>query len=102
MDSEIALYDRHLAETCGLAQNTRLYRCRFVRQFLTRKFGRSPFDASAITRQDVMKFIADRAAVWTRGTAKVIACTLRSYFKFLQLRGLCDNTLVCAVPTIPM
>jgi len=101
VDREIELYDRHLAETCGLAHNTRLYRRRFVREFLARKFGRRPFDASAIKRRDVMKFVADRAAVWTRGTAKVIAGALRSYFKFLQLRGLCDTTLVFAVPTIP-
>jgi site-specific recombinase XerD len=49
-----------------------------------------------------MKFVADRAAVWTRGTARVIESALRSYFKFLQLRGLCDTTLAAAVPTTPM
>ncbi len=101
IDRELWRYDRHLADTCGLAENTRVYSRRFVRQFLARKFGRRAFAPREIRRRDVMAFVADRAAVWTRGTAKVIAVALRRYFKFLQLRGLCDSTLLSSVPTIP-
>ena len=101
IDREVAQFDLHLAETCGLAHSTRIYCRRYVRQFLTHTFGRGTLVLTKLKPQNVMDFIADAAAVWKPGTAKVIVVSLRSYFRYLQLGGLCDNRLLSAVPTIP-
>lgn len=102
VDCEVDRFDRHLLTTCGLAQNTRTCRRRYVRRFLNHKFGRGTFHARKIGPKDVMEFVASQAATCKPGSAKVITCSLRSYFKYLQLRGLCDTQLVNAVPTIPV
>ena len=101
IDRAIKEFDTHLIETCGLALNTRIYRLRYVKQFLQRTFGRGPVKPRKLNSRDLMDFLGDRAKKWKPGTAKVIASSLRSYLKFLVMRGRCHANLVHAVPTVP-
>jgi site-specific recombinase XerD len=101
VDREVWQFDNHLDQAGGLALNTRLYRRRYVRQFLSHLFGCGPFEPEKIKPRHVMDFAANQAAARKPGTAKVIVGALKSYFKYLQLRGLCDLQLLSAVPTIP-
>ena len=94
-------FNQHLVDTCGLATNTRNYRHRYVRQFLKYKFGRNPIKPAQLKAQDVMEFVARRARECKPGSVHVIATSLRSYLKFLVMRGLCPAGLISAVPTIP-
>ena len=48
-----------------------------------------------------MSFMAERATRCKPGTAKVIATSVRSYLKFLVLRGLASSRMAASVPTIP-
>ena len=102
IDRAIRDFDRHLVETCGLSLNTRLYRLRHIREFLSRKYGRHPVKPRNLKARDLMDFIADRAVSCTSGTAKLIASSLRSYLRYLQLKGFCDSRLFAATPTIPL
>ena len=102
VDREVEQFDRHLVETCGLARNTRTYCRRYVRQFLAGKFGRGAFKREKIKPRDLMNFVSEQAAQWKPGTAKVMVCALRAYFRYLQLRGLCTPQLRAAIPTIPV
>ncbi|MDQ0290569.1 tyrosine-type recombinase/integrase [Oligosphaera ethanolica] len=101
VDREMAAFDEYLIEVCGAALQTRIYRRRYARGFLSSLFGAGPVDICAILPQDVMGYVARQAEVCKAGTVKVIASSLRSYFRFLVLRGACDGRLVGAVPTVP-
>jgi site-specific recombinase XerD len=48
-----------------------------------------------------MDFITGRARDCKPGSVKVIAASLRSYLRFLAMRGLCHIGLMSAVPTVP-
>jgi integrase/recombinase XerD len=48
-----------------------------------------------------MTFVAGYAARCRPGTAQVVASSLRSLLRFLQLHGHCAPALAAAVPRIP-
>jgi integrase/recombinase XerD len=101
VDKEILAFDKHLVETCGVALETRIYRLRYVREFLVARYGGGPVNAHSMRPREVMSYLAERARQCKPGTAKVIATSIRSYLKFLVLRGISSNRMVAAVPTIP-
>jgi site-specific recombinase XerD len=61
-------------------------------------FGDDRVDRSRLTPKAVVQYLSKRAFRVTPGSAKVLASSLRSYFRFLQLSGACDEALVLAVP----
>jgi len=101
VESAIQEFDRYLLGTCGLAPHTRLLHGRTVRQFLEYKYGGGPIDPAMLQPRDLMTFVGLRAQSVKPATAKTITSALRSYLRFLQLQGLCDQSLAFAVPKIP-
>ena len=101
VEKEVLVFDKYLVETCGVALETRIYRLRYVRKFLVARYGAGPVDAHSLQPYEIMSFLADCATRCEPGTAKVIAGSVRSYLKFLVLRGISNNRMVAAVPTIP-
>lgn len=87
--------------TCALASATRQYRRRYAREFLQGVFGRGPLLVRRLTVGDPIAFITQYARRCSPGTAQVAASALRGFLRFLQLQGLCDETLAAAVPRIP-
>ena len=102
VEKEVMAFGKHLVETCGVALETRIYRIRYVREFLTAQYGSGPINARHLRPDEIMSFLAERARECKAGTAKVIASSVRSYLKFLVLRGISSNRMVAAVPTVPM
>lgn len=98
VDREVQRFDDYLRTVCGLQQATRTYRRRYLREFLRALFGDGPVDPSQLVPTDVVRYLSTRTARVTPGSAKVIASSLRSYLRFLQLRGACDDRLILAVP----
>ena len=94
-------YVAHLDLNCGLALETRRYRSRYAREFLEAHACRGVLRLSGLKPQAVMRFVAERASKCRRSSAQVAACSLRSFLRFLQMRGLCGANLVQAVPRIP-
>ena len=101
VDKEVLAFDGYLVDTCGVMRQTRIYRLRYVKEFLISQFGEGPVNAHCLKPQEIMEFIAERASRSKPGTAKVIATSVRSYLKFLVLRGIVSNRIVASVPTIP-
>ena len=97
----VRLYVEHLDVNCGLALATRRYRARYAREFLEAQAPQGASHLGGLKPQAVMRFVADRASKCRRSSAQVAACALRSFLRFLQMRGLCCDNLVRAVPTIP-
>lgn len=101
LSDELGAFERHLIETCGAAPQTRIYRLRYAEEFLSELFATGPVDHGAISPRVLMTFVAARAEGHKPGTMKVIASSLRSYLRFLVLRGAGGRCLVDAVPTTP-
>jgi len=100
IDEAVSEFESYLDKTCGLAATTIQYRARYAREFLSAKFGNGTLKFSNITPHDLMEFVADRAHKCKTSSVGVAACSLRSYLRFLQLRGKCDCDLANAIPRI--
>jgi integrase/recombinase XerD len=61
-------------------------------------FDQDPVDVSQLTPKDVVSYLSKRAARLKPASAKVLASSLRSYFRFLRLHGECGESLTLAVP----
>jgi integrase/recombinase XerD len=101
LDAVIHAFDLHMRDVRGLAPSTRLYRVRYVREFLQSVFGRGPLRLDRLVVADPMGFITAYARRCSPATAQVAASALRSFLRFLQLQGLCEARLVAAIPSIP-
>src|SRR5207302_5728393 len=66
------------------------------------KFGDAPIDWADLRPADPIAFVDGYAARWRPGTAQVVASSLRSLLRFLQLHGHWAPALVAAVPRIPL
>lgn len=99
-EEEVAAFSAYLTRTCGVAAATRLYRERYVREFLTFRFGGEPAELGVLRLKDVIAFVTHRAATLKPSSLRVLASALRSYLRFGRLRGLCDPHLAEAVPMI--
>jgi integrase/recombinase XerD len=101
VDVVLDSYRKHLRDICGLTEVTCSYRLQYAREFLGGKFGDGPLDWVDLRPADPITFVEGYAARCRPGTAQVVASSLRSLLRFLQLHGHCAPTLVAAVPRIP-
>ena len=101
LERELRDYHDHLRDTCGLAEATCTYRMRYAREFMGRVAPGMRAKPFRITAREVVEHVTRRAKGVKTGTIRVIADSIRSYLRWLQLRGLVDAYLVSAVPRIP-
>jgi len=101
VDRLLSAFDKHLQSVRGATVQTRREYGRYVHEFLQDSFGKAKVDVAALGAGDLIEFVAERAKHCKPGTAKLIATSLRSFLRFLQMGGLCDARLVAAVPTVP-
>lgn len=97
---ELERFDEYLADVCGLAAATRLYRRRYVREFLVAQFPGRSIDLSRLNAADIRRFVTQRAQGLKPRTAGVIADCLRSYFRFSGVQGHATQSLIAAVPRV--
>ena len=95
---EIQRFDDYLRTVAGLQEATRTYRRRYAREFLQAFFADGAVEMSRLAPRDVVGYVARRAACLKPTSAKVLASSLRSYFRFLRLHGKCEEALALAVP----
>lgn len=101
VDEEIARFETHLEQVCGLAPATRRYRTRDAHCFLKSRFGQGEVSWNRIGARDLIEFVTERAQHLKAGSAQVLATSLRSLLKYAAFRGLLDGQLVGALPRIP-
>jgi integrase/recombinase XerD len=93
-------YDQFLASNRGLAINTRIYRRRYAKLFLSACFGRGRASWARLTAQDVWRFAERFAAGVKPGSANIMLGALKSLLRYAHLRGVCGPGLVQAVPKV--
>jgi site-specific recombinase XerD len=102
VDLILEAFERHLRTTRGVTDETCALYLRRVREFLEATYGRRKINAKRLTPQLLMRYVAQQSARYAPKAAKsLIVSPIRSFLRFMALQGLCDTSLVCAVPTIP-
>jgi|688.fasta_scaffold147846_2 integrase/recombinase XerD len=91
-------YDAHLAQVCGLAAATRLYRRRYAREFMLFVFGSKRIEWRRLRAEQVQNFVAQFGGNGRFAAAQVAAVSVRSFLRWLQYLGRVDARLVEAVP----
>jgi integrase/recombinase XerD len=100
-DPLLSEYKRFLSQTCGLADHTRDYRLRYARLFLRDRFGEGPPRVDELRPADVQDYFRRDAVRLSPGSVAVLACALRSFFRFLTLSHGLDPAIAGVVPAAP-
>lgn len=95
---ELGQFDEYLHHARGASEATRTYCQRYVREFLLQRFGEVSVIPEDLRAEDFRRFLLDRSHHCRSGTLGVIATALRSYLRFLVLRGHPVEHLIGAVP----
>jgi site-specific recombinase XerD len=98
VDLEVRRFDDYMLNTVGLQEATRLYRRRYVREFLDEFFPNGDVDPSRLAPRSIVSYLSKRGSRLKAASTKVLASSLRSYFRFLRLHGRCEEDLILAVP----
>jgi site-specific recombinase XerD len=100
VSEELHRFDAYLQDVRGLAPATRLYRLRYVREFLLAQFGCGSISLESLQPEDICRFVTDRAARCQPRTVGIIGDCLRSYLRFGRLNGRPTEALIAAVPRV--
>lgn len=98
VDLEVRRFDDYMLNTVGLQDATRLYRRRYVREFLDEFFPNGDVNSSQLASKSIVSYLSKRGSRLKPASTKILASSLRSYFRFLRLHGRCEEDLVLAVP----
>src|SRR5258706_1120555 len=99
-DAVLAAFDEHLRRTRGVCVQVRHNYARFVLAFLETVYGDGPVDLTQIRVRDVVQFVSAATVRYRSSTVKLVATSLRSFFRFLRAAGLRDDRMEDAVPTV--
>lgn len=94
---EYALY---LRQERVLALPTRVNYLRFIRSFLTKRFGRGRLRLAVLCAADVVRFVQRQAAHLSPKVAKLVTTALRSFLRYAHYRGHIAVDLAAAVPAV--
>jgi site-specific recombinase XerD len=90
----------YLTQERRLSPATLLNTLPFVRRFLAERFDTGPVSLEEIRSSDVNGFVLRHAHAQSPGRAKLMVGALRSFFRFLHVRGDITADLALAVPTV--
>lgn len=96
-----AAYSQYLARERGLSQQTLANYLPVVRRFLTKRFGEGSIRLDELRATDITRFVLGYAHTMSPGRASLMVTALRSFLRFLHLRGEIATDLAGAVPTVP-
>ena len=99
-DKLINEFDNHLVNICGLAENTRRYHRRHVKVFLNKMFPKNRINFTSLTPINVRNFLYNNIQHYKRRTFGLFVYSIRSFFKFLQLKGDVNKSLIDSLPRI--
>ena len=100
LDSLIEEYKQHQRRTRGLREITLQNYERFVRLSLGAALGDGPVDPAQLSPSDVMGFVATLRGRYCPHSMKAVRTALRSFLRFLRVKGLCDGRLEAAIPAV--
>jgi integrase/recombinase XerD len=87
VDHQVRSFGHYSGEVCGLAEATRRYDQRHIRQFLEWRFGRRALRYERLKPEDLAAYLHRRAQALQPSTVRLLAGSLRRFLRFLQLQG---------------
>lgn len=93
-------YSEYLAQERGLCPVTLVNYLALVRRFLRKRFGRGRIDLKELRPAEISRFIIRYAESFSRSRAKLLVTALRSFLRFLHVRGEIGVDLASAVPAV--
>jgi len=93
-------YATYLREERGLAHATLINYLALVDRFLLDRFGKGPVRLAQLQARDVTRFVLRRAHTMSPGRAKLLVTALRSFLRFVFVRGETPIDLTPSVPTV--
>jgi integrase/recombinase XerD len=93
-------YATYLREERGLVRATLINYLPLVDRFLLDRFGRGAVRLAQLKAADVTRFVRRRAQTMSSTRAKLLVTALRSFLRFVFLRGETASDLTAAVPTV--
>ena len=97
----VIAFEQHLRQAQGLSRATCVQYVPFAEQFLAERFGNGPVELCELRALDVMGFIQRQAVRLSQARAKSATIALRSFLRYLRVRGGIALDLAASVPTVP-
>lgn len=92
-------YEHHLKHVCGLAGATIQYRLRYARSLLRCRGIRRAKQLCAWSPAQIAQSISSFGRLRKPSSGQVLACSIRSFLRFLLSQGLIRRDLAAAVPS---
>ena len=99
LDELLRPYDEYLLHERGVTQATADFYERVVREFLTGHFGSRAIDVGSLTATDVCDFVLRVSRTASVSYTKYKVSALRSFLRYLYVRGKLAVDLAASVPT---
>jgi site-specific recombinase XerD len=93
-------FAQYLSQERGLSQATLRSYLPFIRCFLSDHFGTDPIRCMTLDVPAITGFLRRHLNTLSLGSRKLMVTALRSFFRFLRLRGDIGTDLAAAVPTV--
>ena len=93
-------FEQYLRQERRLSPATLHNTLPFVKRFLTERFGQGPVSLEEVRPSDIHHFVLGHAHSQSPGRATLMVGALRSFFRFLYLRGESVTDLAGTVPTV--
>lgn len=100
IDPVLRAYEEYLSTERQLARPTLINYIPVARLFLSERYGRSRPQLGNLVARDATRFVSRHAPRYSRARAKLMVTALRSFFRFLRLRGAVSLDLAAGVPAV--
>jgi len=94
-------FDRYLREERSLSEATAVNYCPEARRLLSDKFGVGPIDLTKLSAADLHAFVSRHAGDYSAKRVQLMLTALRSFLRFLYVRGDTSVRLDVHVPKAP-
>ena len=98
-DRLLQLYQHHMEQVCGLSPATVRYRLRYAGALLRHLRLRRTGHLRRWSPMRIARYVATTGRQHQPSSGQVMACSIRSFLRFLLLHGLIDRDLGAAVPS---
>lgn len=100
VEAALRPYQQYLRQERSLSEATVINYTPVARSFLSERFPKGALHLQRITAADITAFVQRQAILVTSKRAQLVVTALRSFLRYLLLRGLVAIDLATCVPTI--
>jgi len=100
LDEIVEAYKQDQRRIRGLRETTLQSYEQVIRPFLRTTLGEDPLDLTRLMPPDVVKFVTSLQDRYAASSITQTSTALRSLFRFLRMKGYCEEKLELSVPTV--